>query len=62
MRTAQQCLIKAAEMKHAVDSYASMAVSYEKAAASWRHIALQAEWQDGFDAPLDRSGDLQAAG
>jgi hypothetical protein len=50
MRTAQQCLVMAAEMDRAADacSDAAMAAAYEDAAVMWRHVAVQAAWQDGL--------------
>ena len=50
MRTAQQCLVMAAEMDRAADACrdAAMAAAYEKAAVMWRHVAVQAAWQDGL--------------
>jgi hypothetical protein len=50
MRTAGQCLAKAAEMERVADScpIAAIAADYEMLAVYWRILARRAARQDGF--------------
>jgi hypothetical protein len=50
MRTAGQCLVKAAEMERVADncSNAAVAAGYENLAVSWRRIARQAARQGNW--------------
>jgi hypothetical protein len=50
MRTAGECLEKAAEMERIADAcpMAAAATAYKGMAVSWRHVARQAAWQDEF--------------
>jgi hypothetical protein len=50
MRTAAQCLSKAAEMDQRAlcCPNAAAAADYKKMALTWRALAQQAAWQDGF--------------
>lgn len=51
MRSAQQCLVKAAEMDRAADTCpdAAMSADFEELAVMWRQVAVQAAWQEGFN-------------
>ena len=50
MRTAAECLIKAAEMERTADScrVAEIATDYQSMAVHWQTVARTAAWQDGF--------------
>lgn len=50
MRTAGQCLAKAAEMERCANSspVAAIAADYEMLAVCWRLLARRAALQDGF--------------
>jgi len=49
MRTAEQCLLEAAEMDHAADVCADpgMTAAYGEAAVMWREVAVQVASQKG---------------
>jgi hypothetical protein len=53
MRTAGECLVKAAEMESVADDcpVSSIAAGYEKLAVSWRWIARQAALQGNSTPP-----------
>ncbi len=58
MRTAEECLEKAAEMERIADAcpIAEVAAAYKGLAVSWGQLsARQAAWQDEFLSPSDCS-------